>query len=208
MVNVITIDREYGAGGSDVARKLGARLAWPVWDERLTSEIARLMDCDQSAVGVREERQDPLYYRMLKAFFRGSAEGAQNLPRLKMVDADCIREFAERVVRATAEQGRAVPVGRGSAYYLRDHPDAFHVFIYAPLAERVRRLQHRGESASAATELAETVDRDRAAFIKRYFRRDWPDRHLFHLMVNSSIGDEAAVEIILHGIAAVEELKQ
>jgi cytidylate kinase len=202
MVNVITLDREYGAGGSDVARKLGARLGWPVWDERLTIEIARLMECDCRAVETREERQDPLHYRLLKAFFRGSAEGVQNAPRLKMVDADCIRETAHRVVRAAAEADHAVIVGRGSAYSLRDRPDVFHVFVYAPHAEKVRRLQSRGESAADAEHLAEAVDRGRAAYIKRYFRVEWPDRHLFHLMVNSSIGDEAAVETILKGVAA------
>ena len=202
MVNLITLDREYGAGGSDIARKLGARLDWPVWDERLTNEIARLMECDCRAVETREERQDPLHYRLLKAFFRGSAEGVQNAPRLKMVDADCVREITERVVRAAAKADHAVLVGRGSAYYLRGRSDVFHVFIYAPHTEKVRRLQSRGESAAAAERLAETVDRDRAAYIKRYFGVEWPDRHLFHLMVNSAIGDEAVVETILQGIAA------
>lgn len=173
MISVITIDREYGAGGSEIARKLAARLEWPIWDERLTTEIARLMDCDEKTVGQREERRDPLYYRMLKAFFRGSAEGVQNAPSLKMVDADCIREVTEHVVRSAAASGHAVLVGRGSAYYLRARPDVFHAFVYAPLAERVHRLQNRGESESAALELAETVDRDRAAFIKRYFGREW-----------------------------------
>jgi len=45
------------------------------------------------------------------------------------------------------------------------------------------------------------VDRDRAAFIKRYFDVDWPGRHRFHLMVNSGAGDEVAVEIILDAVA-------
>jgi cytidylate kinase len=202
MVNVITLDREYGAGGGEIARKLGARLDWPVWDERLTNEIARLMECDCQTVEIREERQDPLYYRLLKAFFRGSAEGMQNAPRLKMVDADCIWESTKRVVRAAADTGNAVLVGRGSAYYLRDRSDAYHVFIYAPHAEKVRRLQSRGESAATAEQLAETVDRDRAAYIRRYFRVEWPDRHLYHLMVNSSIGEEAAVETIVQSLAA------
>src|SRR5260370_42119851 len=50
MINVITIDREYGSGGSDIARKLGERLEWPVWGERLTNGIARPMECDTRSV--------------------------------------------------------------------------------------------------------------------------------------------------------------
>jgi hypothetical protein len=48
------------------------------------------------------------------------------------------------------------------------------------------------------------VDQERAAFITRYFAREWPNRGLYHLMVNSEMGDEAAVETILGGIAVLE----
>lgn len=207
MIDVITLDREYGAGGSEIARKLGDRLGWTVWDERLTLEIALRMDCDGDAVRQREERQDPLYYRMAKAFFRGSAEGVHQSAQMKVVDADCIREMSEKVVREAAARGRVIIVGRGSAHYLRDRPNSFHLFVHAPLAERIRRLELRGERADTAAELAETVDRDRAAFIRRYFAREWPDRHLYHLTIDSSIGDEAVVRTVLGAIAIVEESK-
>jgi len=96
-----------------------------------------------------------------------------------------------------AEAGNCVIVGRGSSYYLGNRPDAFHIFIYAPFEEKVRRLQARGKNKKEAMGLAETVDRDRAAYIQRYFKVEWPDRHRFHLMVNSSLGDGVAAEIIL-----------
>ncbi|HEV3277484.1 MAG TPA: cytidylate kinase-like family protein [Terriglobia bacterium] len=205
MIRVITIEREYGSGGPDIAKKVAERLGWKLWDQLLTNEIARLMDCDCGAVEKREEKRDPLSYRLFRAFMRGSHEGSQNAPRLKMVDADCIREVAERVVKSAAEAGKCVIVGRGSAYYLQNRLDAFHVFIYAPFDEKVRRLQATGKSEHEAAELAETVDRDRADFIKQYFGVEWPDRHRFHLMINSTIGDEAAEETILNGVAMIEK---
>jgi hypothetical protein len=79
--------------------------------------------------------------------------------------------------------------------------DAMHFFIYAPFRERIRRLQATGKSEAEASELAETVDRDRADFIQRYFDIEWPGRHRFHLMVNSGMGDDAAVGIILDAVA-------
>ena len=139
MIRVITIEREYGSGGADIARKLAERLGWQLWDQMLTDEIARQMDCDSRAVEEHEERKDALHYRLFKAFLRGSFEGSLNAPRLKMVDADCIREVAERVVTAAAKSGNSVIVGRGAAYYLRERPDAFHVFVYAPLEAKVQR---------------------------------------------------------------------
>ena len=205
MIRVITIEREYGAGGADIAKSVAQRLGWKLWDQLLTNEIARLMDCDCGTVEKHEEKRDSLYYRLFKAFLRGSHEGIQNVQRMKMVDADCIREVAERVVRSAADEGNCVIVGRGSAYYLQSRRDAFHVFIYAPIEDKVRRLRAGGKSEREAAELAETIDRDRADFIKRYFGVEWPDRHRFHLMINSAVGEEVAVETILNGVALFQK---
>ena len=201
MIRVVTIEREYGSGGADIARKLSERLGWKLWDQLLTNEIARQMDCPSRTVEEHEERRDSLHYRLFKAFMRGSFEGSLNAPRLKIVDAECIREVTERVVTAAAKEGNSVIVGRGSAYYLRDRPDAFHVFVYAPFEEKVNRLRAQGKSEHEAVQLAETVDRDRAAFIKQYFDVEWPTRQFFHLMINSTIGDEAVVRTILDAAA-------
>ncbi len=201
MIRVITIDREFGCGGADIAGKVAERLGWQLWDGLLTNEIARSMDCDCMAVEAHEERRDSLHYRLFKAFMRGSFEGTLNAPRLKMVDADCVRTAAERVVTEAAKAGNSVIVGRGSAYYLREHPDAFHVFVYAPIEERVRRLRENGKSEERAIELAETVDRDRAAYIKQYFGIEWPNRYLFDLMVNTMAGDDIVVETILNSVS-------
>jgi cytidylate kinase len=200
MIRVLTIEREYGSGGADIAKRLADQLGWKLWDQLLTNEIARRMDCDNRIVEDREEKRDPLFYRLFKAFMRGSFEGSLNAPRLKMADTECIREVTERVVKETADGGKCVIVGRGSAYYLQSRRDAFHVFVYAPFDAKVRRLQAAGKSASEAVHLAETVDRDRAAFIKQYFGVEWPDRQRFHLMINSSIGEETAVETILDSV--------
>jgi cytidylate kinase len=200
MIRVITIDREYGSGGAEIAQALADRLSWKLWDQALTNAIARELDCEGRVVQEHEEKRDPLYYRLLKSFMRGSYEGSQNAQRVQMADTDCIREVSEKIVKRTAEKGECVIVGRGSAYYLQDRPDAFHVFVYAPRKDKVRRLRARGKSESDASQLADTVDQERAAFIKQYFNVDWPDRHKFHLMINSAMGEQAAVDTILSSV--------
>ena len=207
MTNVLTIEREYGSGAAAIARNVAVRLGWKLWDQLLTDEICRRMECDRRHVERHEERRDPLHYRLFKAFLRGSFEGSLNEPRMRVADAESIRHLTEELVRAAAAEGHAVIVGRGSAYYLRDRPDAFHVFIYAPFEEKVRRLQLEGKSQAEAIQLAESVDRDRAAFIKEHFGIEWPARHFFHLMVNSTIGEDAAVRTIVDVLAAVQESK-
>jgi len=203
MINLVTIEREYGSGAGDIAKQLADRLGWKLWDQQLTDEIARQLECERRHVEQQEERKDPLYYRLFKAFLRGSYEGTQNTQVMKMADAESIRRASEKLVRAAAGGGNAVIVGRGSAYYLKDRPDSLHVFIYAPFEERVRRLQLRGKSREEAIHLAETVDLDRKAFIKQYFGVDFPGRQFFHLMINSAISDEAAVEMVLDGLKII-----
>ncbi len=204
MIKVITIDREYGSGAADIAATLAARLGWKLWDERLTIEIARITGCDCPAVAQREERRDALHHRLFKAFIRGSFEGTMQAHRVKFVDADRIREAAEKVVRQAAGEGNCVIVGRGSALYLQSNPDAFHVFIYAPFEEKIQRLRDMGKSEEEAHVLAETVDQDRAAYIKQYFKIEWPFREIYHLMINSSLGDDVVVETILNSVGVVK----
>ena len=204
-VRVVTIDREYGSGANVIAKRLADRLGWKLWDQLLTNEIAKLARCDGSQVASREERMDPLYYRFLKSFLRGSFEGSLNVHRLNLLDADSIFRLTQRLVNAAADEGNAVIVGRGSAFFLENRPDAFHVFIYAPYEDKVRRLIRGGMEPNEAARLVDTVDTDRAEFIKKYFDKDWPDRHLYNLMINSRVGDEAVVRAILHGIATHEE---
>jgi cytidylate kinase len=204
-VRVVTIEREYGSGGADIARVLAERLGWTLWDQRLTDEIARLAQCDRSEVSQREERMDPLYYRLLKSFLRGSYEGSLNVPRLKLLDTDVIVSLTKRIVEKAAAEGNCVIVGRGAAFFLANRSDVFNVFIYAPHEHKVQRLIRSGTEPRKAASLVETVDVERADFIKKYFDKEWPCRRLYHLMINSRAGDEAVVRTILHTIETHEE---
>ena len=71
---IITVEREYGAGGSIVAAELARRKGWQLLDQQLTCEIAKLASVDENAVARREEKCDPLMHRLAKVFWRGSHE--------------------------------------------------------------------------------------------------------------------------------------
>jgi hypothetical protein len=204
-IRIITIDREYGSGGGDIAAELARRLGWKLWDQRLTDEIAFRLDCERRAVETREEHRDPAMYRLFKAFLRGSFEGTVNAPRLRMVDADCIRDVTHALVKEVGEKGSCVIVGRGGAYYLGDRHDAFHVFVYGLFDDKVRRIQATGKTEEEAIAQIEQVDVDRASFIQQYFNVNWPERQRFHLMVNSSMGEQVAVETILDAMTKLAQ---
>ena len=197
MFRIVTIEREYGCGGGVIARKLAERLGWELWDHRLTEEIARLANVDCSEVRRCDERVDSRFHRLAKAFWRGSYERSSRLED-QVFDADCMVSMMEKIAPRIAQEGNAVVVGRGAPFFLREQPDAFHVFLYAPRAEKIRRLMQEGTSKSDAEDVVDSVDRERIAFVKHYFGADWPTRSLYHVMINTAVGDESVVDTILH----------
>ena len=203
MYRVITIEREFGSGAGEIARELASRLGWKLWDYALTEEIAKLAQVDCSAVERREERVDSTFHRLAKVFWRGSYERSMSAG-LEIFDADCLVRMGQQVVEKAAAAGNCVIVGRGAPYFLREYPDAFHVFLYAPRAEKLRRLRLIGKSEKEAEELLDTVDRDRITFVKHYFGADWPARCLYHVMINTAIGNENVISTILNTMHTLE----
>jgi cytidylate kinase len=204
-VKIITLEREYGSGGTLIAKSLAEGLGWKLWDEELTAEIARVANVDALAAKRCDERVDPFLYRLFKVYARGSYERALAIGDSGVFDTDCMVEMLHRVIQGVALRGNSVIVGRGSPYILRNHPDAFHVFIYAPVEEKVRRLRSIGKSEKEAVQLVNDVDRERADFIRHYFGAEWPHRPLYNLMINSKFGDEFVIDTILRNIEALEK---
>lgn len=198
MIRIITVEREYGCGGGEIAQLLADELGWKLWDHLLTEEIAQHARCPESVVEAREERNDPLYYRLLKSFMRGSYEGSQNAHKINMVDSECIMQFTRQAITRIAETGNSVIVGRGSQHFLRDRNDVLRVFLFAPAEDKVRRLMARGKTESEAWDRVETVDRDRKEYIQKYFHVDWPNLPLYHILLNTNSGNEVVVQTILN----------
>src|SRR6266496_712998 len=203
MYRIITVEREYGCGAGEIARQLSSKLGWKLWDRELTAEIARVANVDSSAVSMCEERVDSSFQRLVKVFWRGSYERRAELD-IQHFDPDRVVEVGEHVLRDIAERGNGVIVGRGAPYFLRERADTFHVFLYAPRGEKVHRLQDLGKTRRDAEDLVDTVDRERMLFIKHYFGADWPTRSLYHMMINTAIGDENVISTMLHSMQTLE----
>jgi len=204
MFRLITIEREYGCGGGRIAAQLARHLGWKLWDHLLTEEIARIAKVHPSAVQRCDERMDSRFYRMAKVFWRGSYERSSPLGD-QAFDTDRMVSMMQEITGRIAEEGNAVVVGRGAPYFLRERSDAFHVFLYAPRAEKIRRLHEDGSGETEARDLVDAVDRERIAFVKHYFNADWPTRSLYHLMLNTAVGDGPVMETILSTMRRVED---
>jgi cytidylate kinase len=205
MIKIVTIEREYGCGGGEIAHLLATELGWKLWDHLLTEEIARLANCPKTIVEGREERTDPLYYRLFKSFLRGSYEGSLNAHKLNVVDSESILKITEQVVQHAAKKGNSVIVGRGSQHFLRHRADTLRVFLYAPRENKVPRILARGKTQSEAEQLVDSVDQERRDFIRKYFGVEWPDRAIYHTMINTAIGDQAVVHMIMDFMKTLDQ---
>ena len=198
MIRIIAIEREYGAGGSVIAAKLAHHLGWKLLDRQITEEIARLAKVPPAAVERCERKVDPLFYRLAKVFWRGSHERSLPVEGLEAFDADRLVALMQHVIDDAAAAGNCVIVSRGAPYFLRKHTDLLTVFLFAPRDYKVRFVIGLGKTEQEANELVDTIDRDRAAFVKHYFQKEWPYRPLYHLMFNTSLGEDLAISTILN----------
>jgi cytidylate kinase len=204
MFRIITLEREFGSGAGAIAAELARRLGWKLWDQQLTSEIAQRAQVAESAVVLCDERVDSRLYRLAKAFWRGSYERSIPLADSLAFDTDRMMVMVGEIMRAIAAEGNAVIVGRGAPFFLREREDTFRVFTYAPHDEKIRRLLAMGKSRDEAEDLVGNVDKERSAYIKHYFNAEWPTRALYHLMINTVVGDENVITTILNGMKMLE----
>ena len=204
MFRIITIEREFGSGGGGIACQLSRRLGWKLWDQQLTCEIAKRAQVAEAAVALCDERVDSRLYRLAKAFWRGSNERGMLVCNSHAFDTDRTMAIMEEIASNIAEEGNAVIVGRGSPYFLREREDTFRVFTYAPHDEKIRRLLEMGKSQAEAEDLVENVDKERIAYVKHYFNADWPTRSLYHMMINTAMGNENVMASILNTMQTLE----
>ena len=194
---VVTVAREYGSGGAAIGARLAERLGFQLLDHALLERIAAEARIDPDLAEKLDEHVDPWARRIGRALWYGGFEAVAVVDENDVVDSDRVAGLSGRIVEEAASAGGCVIVGRGGQCLLRGRPDAFHVFVYAPREERMRRLRAR-LGPGADLELAlEEIDRERGAYTRRHFGEDRWNPHLYHLMVNAALGEEAAVSAIL-----------
>lgn len=196
MINIITIEREYGTGGGAISRELANQLGWTLWDRALSEEIARRLRVEVHRIEEREERLDPTYYRLLKIFMRGSYEDSFQGKDIELLDAESLFTLFGTVIGEAADKGKCVIVGRAAPWFLRERKGALHVFLYGPYQEKIDRVIRMGKNRKEATDLVDQVDQERAAFVRKYYGKQWPLRELYHLMLNTTIGNSAVIKMI------------
>ncbi len=206
---VITISREYGAGGLQIGRRVAERLGLDFVDSLLIAETARRLQLPEETVRRWDERGEGLLLRVLRAMRTAHPEYASGTAWPEADDGATEPAQIVRVTREIIEEvgraGNAVIVGRGAAFILPAGPQTSHVRIIAPRETRIRRLLEAGGSEEEVTRTLDRVDRERRNAVRLRFGVDAEDPRHYCLVINTGcLSIAAAADLLVEFAGAAQ----
>ncbi len=197
----LTVAREFGSGGGRIANIVARRLGWKLFDQEIIGRIAQAAHVESRVVKHYDERVDSWLRRVNEEAIRGVAlASGRPLADEDIFDAHAMADRTRNIIEEAYDAGNCVIVGRGAQCILHHKHDAFHVFVYAPLRERIERLKKRLEPGAEVEQRLRTVDGERAKYLRQQFGRHWCDPHLYDLMLRSTDDEDAAARVILYAM--------
>jgi cytidylate kinase len=199
-MSIVTISRQYGSGGSEVAERVAAAMGWTLYDNEVVEHVAARLGMTAAEVSAREERVPSLVERLTNAMAMGVPEV------MPMVGELMSQPSEERMVHVTGlvleeavRAGPAVLVGRGAQCMLASRADALHVYCYAPFDALVRyAIEHLDATPAEAPRRVSDINHQRAEYVKRHWKRDWRDFTNYDLCLNTSrLGLDGAAELVI-----------
>jgi cytidylate kinase len=198
---IMTVNREFGSGGGRIAQTIAGWLSWKLLDREIIDAIAYAAHVDPTVVRHYDEHVDSWLRRLNQQAMRSAALAAGlELGENSVFDAEEMVKISQKIVEQAHADGNCVIVGRGSQCILQHKPDVFHVFVYAPLRERIQRLRKRLEKGADIEQRIRTVDGERAKYLHQYFGKSWCNPHLYDLMISSHEDEDSTARAILYAM--------
>jgi cytidylate kinase len=197
-IQLITISREYGAGGSELGTLLGARLGWPVLDHELVAKLAARLCCEEDDIRAADEHAPSFLERIASVATITVAETTR-YPTPWSTDPDAVAATAREVLLEAARTPPLIVVGHGGNCLFRGRPDLLRVRVAAPFTVRVRRVAER--TAAAESDAAAEVrrrDGDRRQYLQRYYRSRADDPCEYDIQINTgTVSLDMAARLVL-----------
>ena len=209
---VITIGRQFGAGGTTVGSLLARALNADLLESRIIDEVAHRLELPKEEVEAEDEQPGSLLARMLMALGSASSEQlippettAWNPPNANPTfdTRKAVLQITQHVIQEAAKEGNVIIVGRGGAYILRDLPGALHVYLRAAESVRVKTIMQRYSitSEEEARRRLKQTDENWSAYIKQVYGHDRNLASHYDLVIDTGrLGYDATVDVILTAV--------
>ena len=197
-MRAITISREYGGGGGEIASRLAKRLGWDLIDHAIVERTARVLGTSLEEAEAHDESTQGIVSQALNSLLYLSPATLASAPLEAFLSDEDYSRTRDRIVRAAAARGHVVIVGRASQVILADLRDVLRVRVIASFEKRVAYvMQREGVDRHAAESRIHKKDHERAKSLEKEYHHNPGDAHLYDLVLNTSLLDlESAVDII------------
>ncbi len=182
---VITISRQFGAGGKTLGQMIADKLGYTFADSDIVQRIAKEANVSEAWVTSFEKEAGSRVSRVISSMVSQRWIDRILKDERGYLDEKIYLDYLVLIVAQMADQGDVVILGRGSQYILDDHPDAYHILLINELENRIKFLMERYElSQKKAARLVEAEDRRRINLYRRLGKSDYNDPGLYHLVLN------------------------
>jgi cytidylate kinase len=195
---VITISRQYGAGGKTLGKMIADDLDYEFADSAIVTRVAEMANVSTHWVETVENEAGGKLSRFITRMVSKPLVDRILKDERGYIDEEIYLDYLVLIIAQIADEGNAVILGRGSQYILNDHPDAFHILMIDEFENRVRFMkEHYALSDSRATRVVKGEDKRRNALFQKLGKTDYDDPFLYHLVLNMSrISLEEARKIV------------
>jgi cytidylate kinase len=197
-MQAVTISREYGSGGGEIAARLAQRLGWQLIDHEIVASVAQALEISEDEARIHDEHVESIINSLLTGM--STVHPAIYVTPVPTVYTDprTYREALNQVIETAVTRGHVVIVGRGAQVLLSQQRDVLHARIVAPLEKRIEYVMKReGLSRNDAQMRIQLKEHDRARYLQAQYHRRPDDAHLYDIIVNTNILDlDSAVDLL------------
>jgi cytidylate kinase len=209
LMAVITISRQFGAGGKTLGQMVADKLGYIFADSEIVSKIAQAANVSETWVeNVEKEAGGKLSRVISRMVSKGLVDKVLKDER-GYIDEEIYLDYLVVMIAQIAEEGNAVILGRGSQYILRDHPDAVHVLLINEFENRVKfMMEHYDLTYNKAAQTIRSEDKRRANLYRKIGKTDYDRPDLYHLVLNMAQMDMETAEDMVIKLVETKEKKK
>jgi CMP/dCMP kinase len=208
---VITITRQFGSGGSDIAHLVAQAVGLNYIDQQIIAEVADRLGVDLNYATRQDEQASGTASNILEALRASNPFNVHYMLSSNKAQEQSQEllyfHLTQRVILELATQGNAIIIGRGSQFLLHNNPRTLHIYIFAPLEKRIDYVMKQYQiGPTEAKELIEQRDNEQDSYQRHYYGADGRQPNFYHLLINTGLFSfESAAKLIQQAFPAIQE---
>ena len=197
-MSVITISRQYGAGGRTIGEKVAQQLNYSFFDNELIQMVAEKAKISEETVKYFEKEKYGKFQEFISGMMPKRLVDYIRHGGNESIEEEIYVGLLQDIIRKIAEEGNAVVIGRASQYILKDFENVYHFLVVAETADRVKFMKNNyALSLFQAEQAVVWDDKRRANLFRKFGKTDYEQPHHYDMILNmSKLKMDSAVDLI------------